>query len=107
MLLAIKKSFNELSRKIVYRERYIIHARQGITFNVVCPGPTETGLLKSFLREADNPEKLSEAFRRAIPMGRLGQPSDLPGIIVFLASDDAAFITGQVISVSGGLTMNG
>jgi 2-hydroxycyclohexanecarboxyl-CoA dehydrogenase len=83
------------------------HARQGITFNVVCPGPTETGLLESFLREADNPEKLSEAFRRAIPMGRLGQPSDLPGIIVFLASDDAAFITGQVISVSGGLTMNG
>ena len=83
------------------------HARQGITFNVVCPGPTETGLLESFLKQADKPEKLSEAFRRAIPMGRLGQPSDLPGIIVFLASDDAAFITGQVISVSGGLTMNG
>ena len=83
------------------------HARQGITFNVVCPGPTETSLLKSILKEADNPEKLSEAFRRAIPMRRLGQPNDLPGTIVFLASDDAAYITGQVISVSGGLTMNG
>ena len=83
------------------------HARQGITFNVVCPGPTETSLLESILQEADTPEKLSEAFRRSIPMRRLGQPDDLPGTIVFLASDDAAYITGQVISVSGGLTMNG
>jgi 2-hydroxycyclohexanecarboxyl-CoA dehydrogenase len=83
------------------------HARQGITFNVVCPGPTETGLLQSLLEDAGNPEKLSEAFRRAVPMGRLGQPDDLPGAICFLASDDAAYITGQVISVSGGLTMNG
>ena len=83
------------------------HARQGITFNVVCPGPTETGLLESVLQEAENPEKLSKAFQRAIPMGRLGQPKDLPGTIAFLASEDAAFITGQVISVSGGLTMNG
>ncbi len=83
------------------------HARQGITFNVVCPGPTETGLLESVLQEAGDPEKLSEAFRRAIPMGRLGQPEDLPGTIAFLASEDAAYITGQVISVSGGLTMNG
>jgi len=83
------------------------HARQGITFNVVCPGPTETGLLQTLLEDAGNPEKLSEAFRRAVPMGRLGQPDDLPGAICFLASDDAAYITGQVISVSGGLTMNG
>jgi len=83
------------------------HARQGITFNVVCPGPTKTDLLESVLQEAGNPEKLSEAFRRAVPMGRLGQPEDLPGVILFLASDDAAYITGQVISVSGGLTMNG
>ncbi|PZP18976.1 MAG: 2-hydroxycyclohexanecarboxyl-CoA dehydrogenase, partial [Kocuria rhizophila] len=44
---------------------------------------------------------------RAVPLGRLGQPDDLPGAILFLASDDAAFITGQVISVSGGLTMHG
>ena len=83
------------------------HARQGITFNVVCPGPTETALLDSFMAEAANPEKLADAFRRAVPMGRLGQPDDLPGAIAFLASDDAAYITGQVLSVSGGLTMNG
>lgn len=48
-----------------------------------------------------------EAFTRAIPLGRIGQPQDLPGAIVFFASDDAAYITGQVLSVSGGLTMNG
>jgi len=83
------------------------HARQGITFNVICPGPTETALLEGFMAEAGNPEKLSEAFRRAVPMGRLGQPEDLPGAIAFFASDDAAYITGQVLSVSGGLTMSG
>ena len=47
------------------------------------------------------------AFTRAVPLGRLGRPDDLPGAILFLSSDDAAFITGQVISVSGGLTMHG
>ena len=83
------------------------HARQGITFNVVCPGPTETELLENFMAEAGNPDKLAEAFRRAVPMGRLGKPKDLPGAVVFLASEDAAYITGQVLSVSGGLTMNG
>ena len=83
------------------------HARQGVTVNVVCPGPTETALLENFMAEAGNPKKLAGAFRRAVPMGRLGQPDDLPGAIAFLASEDAAYITGQVLSVSGGLTMNG
>jgi 2-hydroxycyclohexanecarboxyl-CoA dehydrogenase len=83
------------------------HARDGITFNVVCPGPTDTALLDDVTGAAANPEKLREAFRRAIPMGRIGQPDDLPGAICFFASDDAAFITGQVLSVSGGLTMVG
>ena len=50
---------------------------------------------------------LSETFTRAIPLGRIGQPDDLPGAILFFASADAAFVTGQVLSVSGGLTMNG
>ena len=83
------------------------HARDGLTFNVVCPGPTKTALLDNFMAEAGNPEKLGESFRRAVPMGRLGQPEDLPGAIVFLASEDAAYITGQVLSISGGLTMSG
>lgn len=83
------------------------HARDGITVNVVCPGPTDTALLDAVKQGADNPEKLIEAFRRSIPLGRIGQPEDLPGAIAFFASDDAAFVTGQVLSVSGGLTMAG
>jgi 2-hydroxycyclohexanecarboxyl-CoA dehydrogenase len=83
------------------------HARHGITVNVVCPGPTDTALFADYKQGAGNPEKLVEAFERSIPLGRIGQPDDLPGAIVFFASDDAAYITGQVLSVSGGLTMHG
>ncbi|QQX86398.1 2-hydroxycyclohexanecarboxyl-CoA dehydrogenase [Cupriavidus necator] len=83
------------------------HARHGITVNVVCPGPTETALFEDYKQGAGNPEKLVEAFTRSIPLGRIGQPDDLPGAVLFFASDDAGFITGQVLSVSGGLTMNG
>ena len=83
------------------------HARHNITVNVVCPGPTDTALLAGFAEGAANPEKLMDAFKKAIPLGRLGQPNDLAGAIVFFGSDDASFITGQVISVSGGLTMHG
>jgi 2-hydroxycyclohexanecarboxyl-CoA dehydrogenase len=82
-------------------------ASKNIQLNVVCPGLTETGMLEQFMQGAGNPDKLREAYRRAIPMGRLGKPDDLPGAIVFFASDDADFITGQVLSVSGGLTMHG
>jgi 2-hydroxycyclohexanecarboxyl-CoA dehydrogenase len=83
------------------------HARHGITVNVVCPGPTDTALFENYKQGAGNPDKLVEAFTRSIPLGRIGQPEDLPGAILFFASDDAAYVTGQVISVSGGLTMNG
>jgi 2-hydroxycyclohexanecarboxyl-CoA dehydrogenase len=83
------------------------HARHGITVNVVCPGPTQTALFEDYKQGAGNPEKLVEAFTRSIPLGRIGQPDDLPGAILFFASDDAAFVTGQVLSVSGGLTMAG
>ena len=83
------------------------HARHGITVNVVCPGPTDTALFADFKAGAGNPEKLMEAFNRAIPLGRIGQPDDLPGAVLFFASDDAAYVTGQVLSVSGGLTMAG
>jgi 2-hydroxycyclohexanecarboxyl-CoA dehydrogenase len=83
------------------------HARHNITVNVVCPGPTDTALLAGVAEGARDPAKLIEAFRSAIPLGRLGQPDDLASAIVFFGSDDASFITGQVISVSGGLTMHG
>lgn len=83
------------------------HARHGITLNVVCPGPTDTALFATVTDTAANPEKLREAFRRAIPIGRLGEPEDLTGAVLFFASSDASFVTGQVLSVSGGLTMAG
>jgi 2-hydroxycyclohexanecarboxyl-CoA dehydrogenase len=83
------------------------HARHGITVNVVCPGPTDTALFADYKEGAGDPVKLEDAFRRSIPLGRIGQPEDLPGAILFFASDDAGYITGQVLSVSGGLTMAG
>lgn len=83
------------------------HARHNITVNVVCPGPTDTALLATVTEGAADPDKLREAFRRSIPLGRIGSPDDLPGAILFFASDDASFVTGQVLSVSGGLTMAG
>lgn len=82
-------------------------ARKQINVNVVCPGPTDTSLFRDFAGEGESAEKLKNALTRAIPFGRLGQPDDLAGAICFLASDGAAFITGQVLSVSGGLTMAG
>jgi 2-hydroxycyclohexanecarboxyl-CoA dehydrogenase len=82
-------------------------ARSNIQLNSVCPGPTDTPLFATFAGEGEAADKLIEGLKRAIPMRRLGQPDDYPGIVAFLASDDAAFITGQTISVSGGLTMHG
>ncbi len=82
-------------------------AAKGVRLNTVCPGLTETGMLEAFMQGAGNPDKLREAYRRAVPIGRLGKPEDIAGAVLFLASDDADFITGQTISVSGGLTMHG
>jgi len=82
-------------------------ARKGVTVNVVCPGPTDTPILRGFLGEGEAGQKVYDALVRAIPMKRVGRPDDIPGIVAFLASDEAGFITGQVISVSGGLTMAG
>jgi 2-hydroxycyclohexanecarboxyl-CoA dehydrogenase len=78
-------------------------ARHQVTANCVCPGPTDTALLASAF--GDNP-KLRESLARAIPLRRLGSPADLANAVAFLASDEAAFITGQTVSVSGGLTMS-
>lgn len=82
-------------------------ARKNITVNVVCPGPTDTPILRGFLGEGEAGQKVYDALVRAIPMKRVGQPEDIPGLVAFLASEEAGFITGQVISVSGGLTMAG
>ncbi|MGH7152393.1 MAG: SDR family oxidoreductase [Acetobacteraceae bacterium] len=80
-------------------------ARKGVTLNVVCPGPTDTPLFKDFQAGFPEGARIGEALTRAIPLRRLGQPEDYPGVIAFLLSDDAAYMTGQTISVSGGLTM--
>jgi 2-hydroxycyclohexanecarboxyl-CoA dehydrogenase len=77
-------------------------ARKGVTSNAVCPGPSDTPLLQGLA--AENP-KLVAALEKAIPVGRLGTGADVAGIVAFLASDRAQYMTGQTISVSGGLTM--
>ena len=76
-------------------------ARKGVTLNALCPGPTDTPLFENFT----NGTNLGDALAKAIPLRRIGQPDDYAGMIAFLLSDDAAYMTGQAISVSGGLTM--
>ena len=76
-------------------------ARKGVTLNALCPGPTDTPLFENFT----NGTNLGDALARAIPLRRIGRPDDYTGTIAFLLSDDAAYMTGQTISVSGGLTM--
>ncbi|TMM19290.1 MAG: SDR family oxidoreductase [Actinobacteria bacterium] len=80
-------------------------ARQGVTANVVCPGPTDTDMLQEMVRSAPDSERLVEALARAVPMRRLGRPHEVAAAIAFLASEQAGYITGQTLSVSGGLTM--
>ncbi len=82
-------------------------ARSNVRVNVVCPGPTDTAILRSFTGEGEVGRKIYDGLVRAIPLKRVGQPEDIPGMVAFFSSDDADFITGQVVSVSGGLTMHG
>lgn len=76
------------------------HARNQVNVNVVCPGPTDTALFASI-----GGPKLRESLTRAIPFRRLGTPEDVANAVAFFVSDEASFITGQTLSVSGGLTM--
>ena len=80
-------------------------ATRGVRLNCVCPGLTQTNMLAEFMKGAGNPDKLEEAYRRAIPIGRLGKPEDIPGAVLFLSSDWADYVTGQVLVVDGGMTM--
>jgi 2-hydroxycyclohexanecarboxyl-CoA dehydrogenase len=81
-------------------------ARKGVSLNVLCPGPTDTPLLETVKAGSPDGGKIIEAMARAVPMKRIARADDYPGTIAFLLSDDAAYITGQTISVSGGLTMS-
>ena len=78
-------------------------ARDGITFNSICPGPTDTPLLAGF----DATGRLQQSLERAVPMRRLAKPEDFPALVSYFLSDEAGYVTGQTISVSGGLSMHG
>ena len=80
-------------------------AREGVTANAVCPGPTRTPLLEGMVAAGGRGEKLVASLERAIPMRRIGEPEDVAAAVAFLASECAGYITGQTLSVSGGLTM--
>jgi 2-hydroxycyclohexanecarboxyl-CoA dehydrogenase len=81
-------------------------ARKGVTANVVCPGPTDTPLLDAIVDASDNGEKVIGAMARAVPMKRVGQPAEIASAVVYFTSEAAGFVTGQTLSVSGGLTMS-
>jgi 2-hydroxycyclohexanecarboxyl-CoA dehydrogenase len=80
-------------------------ARRGVTANTVCPGPTDTPMLRTMADEGGQGAKLVEALERAVPMRRLAQPEDIALAVGWFASEEASYITGQTLSVSGGLTM--
>lgn len=81
-------------------------ATKGVTANVVCPGPTDTPALRKFADGAgDSADKVISGMTRAVPMKRLGTPEDIGPAVAFFASESAGFVTGQTLSVSGGLTM--
>ncbi|MDY6861770.1 MAG: 3-oxoacyl-ACP reductase family protein [Thermodesulfobacteriota bacterium] len=80
-------------------------ARYNILVNCVCPGPTETPLVLNAIKASEQASKIAEGLKRAIPLGRMAQPPEIAGAVLFFASDDADYITGQTLSVSGGLSM--
>ena len=84
---------------LLTRSMAIDYAKQGIRVNAICPGPTDTPMLRNAL----TPEEL-EAFAKTFPMNRLGRPEEIAGAALFLASEDASFVTGAILHVDGGQT---
>jgi len=80
-------------------------ASKGVLLNAVCPGPTNTPMMAAVLGEGEQAVKWKDAMVRGIPLKRMGEPEDYAGIVAFLASNDAEFMTGQTISVAGGMNM--
>ena len=81
-------------------------ARSGVTANVVCPGPTDTPLLDGIVAASDDGDKIIGAMARAVPMKRVGTPIEVASAVIYFCSEEAAFVTGQTLSESGGLTMS-
>ena len=80
-------------------------ARKGVLANCVCPGPTNTPMMAEVAGSGPDAEKWKAALERGIPLGRMGEPEDYAGIVALLVSEDGDYITGQAISVSGGMNM--
>jgi 2-hydroxycyclohexanecarboxyl-CoA dehydrogenase len=80
-------------------------ARYGITANSVCPGPTQTALLDEITAASEDGDRVISSMTRGVPLRRLGTPEDVAAAVTFFASEQADYITGQTLSVSGGLTM--
>ena len=80
-------------------------ARSRVTVNVVCPGLTDTPLLEGIREDSPRNAKVIEAVTRAIPLGRVAEPDDIAAAVCYFASPAASYVTGQTLSVSGGLTM--
>ncbi|MGC8720739.1 MAG: SDR family NAD(P)-dependent oxidoreductase [Thermodesulforhabdaceae bacterium] len=80
-------------------------ARYNVTVNVVCPGPTETPLVDEMRVDSELGQKILGAMEKIIPLRRMAKPEDIAYAVAFLASDEAGYITGQTLSVNGGLTM--
>jgi 2-hydroxycyclohexanecarboxyl-CoA dehydrogenase len=78
-------------------------ARAGVTANVICPGPIDTERSRAIL---DGKPRLRESLTKAIPVGALGEPDDIAAAVAYLASPAAGYVTGQTLSVNGGITMN-
>jgi 2-hydroxycyclohexanecarboxyl-CoA dehydrogenase len=87
--------------KVIARE----YARFGITANSIAPGPIETPLLMAAADFGEIGEKILENMKAGTQLGRLGQPDEVAAAIAFLASDDASYVTGETLGVSGGLGM--
>ena len=81
-------------------------ASKGVLLNIVCPGPTNTPMMNDVLGTGESAVKWKDAMVRGIPLKRMGEPEDYGGIVAFLASDDASFMTGQTVSVAGGMNMS-
>lgn len=80
-------------------------ARNGVLLNAICPGPTNTPMMQEVMGSGEQARKWQEAMVRGIPLRRMGEPQDYAGLVAFLASEDGGYITGQTISVSGGMNM--
>lgn len=94
---AIMASTKALAREV---------ARFGIRVNAVAPGPIQTAMLSEFTDDSQG-AKIMKAVAKSIPMKRLGVPEDVANVVAFFVSDDAAYLTGQIVAVDGGLTMIG